>query len=312
MTFATELNTAIDQIWDLVEDVGTRTQCPPGITRAAWSPEEEIAADAVRAFSRKAGLKVASDPFGNLLILPSGQSVDAPAVTCGSHMDTVPHGGNYDGLAGVATGLAIIAAAEAAGLKLPLRAVAMRCEESPWFGSAYLGSRLLLGHSSIDELGPLVRTDSGRTLAEHMRELGYPRADEPDAPLLTPDNTTAFIELHIEQGPLLKSAGVSVGIASANRGNVRFPSARCLGAYAHSAALPRPYRQDAVLAVAELALALDGYWQRRIAEGDDSFVATVGIFTTNPSQHAMTKVSGEVTFSLNIGSTSQTIHVMRL
>lgn len=304
MAFETELDGAIDRVWAMVEDVGARTQCPPGITRAAWSPEEEVAADAVRQFAQSSGLAVASDPYGNLHIVADGQAFDAPAVTSGSHMDTVPHGGNYDGFAGVAAGLAVVAAADAAGLGLPLRAVAMRCEESPWYGSAYLGSRLMLGLSSMEELGPLVRSDSGRTLAEHMAEIGYPRKGEQEAPRLTPQNTSAYIELHIEQGPLLKASGVPVGLAWACRGNIRFPNARCTGAYAHSAAVPRAFRQDAVLAVAELALALDGFWKARIDAGDDHFVSTVGKFATDAGQHAMTKVAGEVLFSLNIGSAS--------
>ena len=88
-----------------------------------------------------------------------------------------------------------------------------------------------------------------------------------------------------------------VGIATAGRGNVRFPDARCIGAYGHSAALPRRFRQDAVLGVAELALGLDGYWKDRIAQGDEDFVFTVGKFSTEAAQHAMTKVAGDVTFS---------------
>jgi N-carbamoyl-L-amino-acid hydrolase len=98
----------------------------------------------------------------------------------------------------------------------------------------------------------------------------------------------------------------SAGVATAVRGNVRFPDARCIGAYGHSAALPRRFRQDAVLAVAELALGLDGFWKDRIAQGDEDFVFTVGKFSTDAVQHAMTKVAGEVRFSLNIGAAVKT------
>jgi N-carbamoyl-L-amino-acid hydrolase len=134
-----------------------------------------------------------------------------------------------------------------------------------------------------------------------MAELGYPKEGSA-APILTKENTAAMFELHIEQGPILGSAGVPVGIATASRGNIRFPNAICRGAYAHSAALPRRYRQDAVLAVSELALGLDRYWGERTEAGDDNLVVTVGKFFTDPDQHAMTKVAGEVTFSLNIGA----------
>ncbi|UOM33098.1 M20/M25/M40 family metallo-hydrolase [Acuticoccus sp. I52.16.1] len=307
MSFDTALPEAIDRAWAMMAQVGTRTADAPGITRPAWSPAEEIAADAVRRFAAETGLDVASDPYGNLVVTPAGQDAAAPAVTSGSHMDTVPHGGNFDGFAGVAAALAVVAAAQAAGAGVPLRAIAMRCEESPWFGTAYLGSRLLLGLSTLDELGPMVRVDSGETLAAHVAALGYPRAGEAVAPPLTGQNTPAFIEMHIEQGPLLLEAGVPVGIATSIRGNVRFPDALCRGEYAHSAALPRRFRRDAVLAVAELALVIDGYWAQRIDGGDEDFVATVGKFATDPAAHAMTKVAGEVAFSLNVGSTSPTV-----
>ena len=302
------LDSCIAEVWELVEQIGRETADSPGITRAAWSRNEEIAADRVRAFARRHGLQALDDAFGNIQFLLPGVDPATACATTGSHLDSVPHGGNYDGLAGVAAGLAVLAAANAdpgvGGPRraLPFRAVALRCEESPWFGTAYLGSRLMLGLSTLDELGDLARSDSGRSLRHHLQQLGYPRTDGAAAPLLDGRLVTAFLELHIEQGPLLEADGIAVGIATAVRGNVRFPDARCIGAYGHSAALPRRFRQDAVLAVAELALGLDGYWKNRIAEGDEDFVFTVGKFSTDAAQHAMTKVAGEVTFSLNIGA----------
>jgi beta-ureidopropionase / N-carbamoyl-L-amino-acid hydrolase len=298
------LDSSIAEVWELLERIGHATADNPGITRAAWSRNEEMAADGVRAFARRHGLQVLNDRFGNIQFLLPGVDAATPCVTTGSHLDSVPHGGNYDGLAGVAAGLAVLAAvnADPAHRARPFRVVAMRCEESPWFGTAYLGSRLMLGLSTLEEIGDLVRSDSGKTLRHHIQHLGYPRTGEAVAPLLNSALVTSFLELHIEQGPLLESDGIPVGIATAVRGNVRFPDARCLGAYGHSAALPRQFRQDAVLAVAELALGLDGYWKDRIAQGDEDFVFTVGKFSTDAVQHAMTKVAGEVRFSLNIGA----------
>jgi beta-ureidopropionase / N-carbamoyl-L-amino-acid hydrolase len=249
-----------------------------------------------------------NDAFGNIQVLLPGVDPATPCVTTGSHLDSVPHGGNYDGLAGVAAGLAVLAAANADPSRRarPFRVVGMRCEESPWFGTAYLGSRLMLGLSTLDEFGDLKRSDSGKSLRHHLQHLGYPRTGETLAPLLNSSLITSFLELHIEQGPLLEADNIPVGIATAVRGNVRFPDARCIGAYGHSAALPRRFRQDAVLAVAELALGLDGYWKDRIAQGDEDFIVTVGKFSTDAVLHAMTKVAGEVKFSLNIGAAVKT------
>ena len=298
------LDSCVTDVWQLLEEIGQDTADSPGITRAAWSNNEEIAAERVRAFARRHGLQALNDPFGNVHVLLPGVDPATPCVTTGSHLDSVPHGGNYDGLAGVAAGLAVLAAANAdpASRGKPFRVVGLRCEESPWFGVAYLGSRLMLGLSSLDEIGDLVRSDSGKSLRHHLEQLGYPRKGETTAPRLDAKLVTSFLELHIEQGPLLEADVLPIGIATAVRGNVRFPEARCIGAYGHSAALPRRFRQDAVLAVAELALGLDQFWKDRIARGDEDFVMTVGKFSTDAELHAMTKVAGEVTFSVNLGA----------
>ena len=302
------LDSCIADVWELLERIGHDTTDSPGITRAAWSRNEETAADHIRAFARRHGLQVLNDAFGNIQVLLPGVDPATPCVTTGSHLDSVPHGGNYDGLAGVAAGLAVLAAANADPSRRarPFRVVGMRCEESPWFGTAYLGSRLMLGLSTLDEFGDLKRSDSGKSLRHHLQHLGYPRTGETLAPLLNSSLITSFLELHIEQGPLLEADNIPLGIATAVRGNVRFPDARCIGAYGHSAALPRRFRQDAVLAVADLALGLDGYWKDRIAQGDEDFIVTVGKFSTDAVLHAMTKVAGEVKFSLNIGAAVKT------
>ena len=244
------LESCITEVWELLERIGHETTDRPGITRAAWSRNEEMAADLVRAFARRHGLQVLNDAFGNIQFLLPGVDPATPCVTTGSHLDSVPHGGNYDGLAGVAAGLAVLAAANADPSRRarPFRVVGMRCEESPWFGTAYLGSRLMLGLSTLDEFGDLKRSDSGKSLRHHLQHLGYPRTGETLAPLLNSSLITSFLELHIEQGPLLEADNIPLGIATAVRGNVRFPDARCIGGYGHSAALPRRFRQDAVLA----------------------------------------------------------------
>src|SRR5436190_23879322 len=149
------LESCIAEVWELLERIGRETTDSPGITRAAWSRNDETAADGVRAFARRHGLQALNDAFGNIQLLPPGVDPATPCVTTGSHLDSVPHGGNYDGLAGIAAGLAVLAAANAqpAPLAQPFRVVALRCEESPWFGTAYLGSRLMLGLSTLDEIG---------------------------------------------------------------------------------------------------------------------------------------------------------------
>ena len=293
----------LGEAWALMEEIGRRTaHPPPGITRAAYGEGEQLAMEAASAWATARGLVVQRDGYGNHHVTIPGGGGSGPAVLAGSHLDSVPNGGNFDGQAGCAAALATLAAVAADGVATArsIRAVLMRGEESPWFGTAYLGSRLMLGRSSWAEIGALTRRDSGRTLADHLVALGY----DPGAPaVLRPADIACYFELHIEQGPILTDAGAAVGLARACRGNIRFPQARCRGAYGHSAALPRAFRSDAVLAVAELALELDRFWAQLTAQGDDNFVVTIGEFATDPAQHAMTKVAGEVAFTLNMGAT---------
>jgi N-carbamoyl-L-amino-acid hydrolase len=226
-----------------------------------------------------------------------------------SHLDSVPRGGNYDGLAGVIAGVLVLAALRQTGAPADrnIRALGFRCEESPWFGTAYLGSKLAAGVLTLADLDTLRRFDTGRTLADHLRALGLAVASPPiGVAQIAPARIRAYLELHIEQGPLLEATDTPLGIATALRGNIRYPFARCLGRYAHSAAVPRHLRSDAAIATAKLIAHADECWRALIEAGHDDLVFTCGILHTDAAEHAMTKVPGEVTFSLNIGATTDT------
>lgn len=305
MSFDRTLGEIAAQAWTVMEEIGRLTgTAEAGITRACYGEGEQIAAEKVSHFAQGLGLDLQPDRFGNLHGVVPGTDPSAKAIMTGSHLDSVPGGGNYDGLAGVMASLAATAAAlRDGGQRRTIRAVAMRGEESPWFGTAYVGSRLMLGHSTLAELGGLPRVDTGRPLQEHLEELGY--ASAPVMPI-SRDTVAGFFELHIEQGPLLAARNLPVAIATDIRGNIRYPDARCFGEYGHSAALPRAYRHDAVLAVAELALEFERFWEEA-EKNDPSCVFTMGKFGTDPAAHAMTKVPGEVRFSFNVGSIQEEV-----
>ena len=227
----------------------------------------------------------------------------------GSHTDSVPTGGHYDGLAGAVAGLVVLAAFRDIGWQpgRDVTAIATRAEESVWFGIPFIGARLALGSLSHDHLDSLRRSDTGKTLAEHMAALGLD-ADalrREAAPRLSPANACAFLELHIEQGPVLVAEGAQVAIPTTIRGNLRWPGATCRGRYDHSGATPRAHRQDTVLAVAELVRALEAFWTAQEESGVPDTVFTVGKFFTDGAHHAMTKVPGRCDFTLNFGGTSQ-------
>lgn len=285
-----------------------QTRDEQGVTRPAWSEQDQCAADLMAEAARTLDLEVSYDHAGNLYTTLPGADRTAPGVLTGSHLDSVPKGGNYDGAAGVVAGLTALAALKDLGVtpKTDLTTIGLRGEESVWYGIAYIGSRLAVGSLPMAELDQLRRGDTGCSLAEHMAALGYDveALKQATSPRIAGANTKAYLELHIEQGPVLIDEGIPVAIPSTIRGNVRFPYARCIGVYQHSAAAPRAHRQDAALAAVELIAALEDFWLRQEAAGVPDTVFTVGKLYTNAAQHAMTKVPGECDFTLNFGGTT--------
>ena len=277
---------------------------PPGVSRASYGPGERAAHALARAAAEALGLECRADPVGTLFMTLPGADRALPPVMIGSHLDAVPHGGNFDGAAGVVMGLALAARLLAEGRRLPrdLVVLGIRAEEMCWFPAHYLGSRAAFGLLPRDAPDALRRTDSGRTLAEHMAEEGFdPDFIRAGRASLDPASIHAFVEPHIEQGPALVAAGLPCAVVTGIRGSVRHPRCRARGAWDHAGAVPRAHRQDAVLATAHLAATMEAFWNRAEAAGRD-LVVTMGEFWTLPAMHGPTKVPGEVAFSLDIRS----------
>jgi len=279
------------------------TADPPGVTRVSYGTGEQFAHDLARAEARALGCEIRTDAAGNLYMTLPGRDRTLPCLLTGSHLDSVPHGGNFDGAAGVIAGLGLVAELRARVVTpaRDLTVVAFRAEEAAHFPLSYPGSYAMLGR-----LGPAAleacRADSGRTLAEHMREAGFdPDAVRRGEPGLAADRIAAFVEVHIEQGPVLIGEGVPIGLVTAVNGGFRHTRARALGTWAHSGATPRRYRQDAVLAVADLAGLLDGSWDRIEADGKSATI-TFGTVATDLTMHGGSRVAGEVTFTLDLRS----------
>ena len=277
-----------------------------GITREAYGPGERIAHEIVRAEAEALGLETRTDPAGNLLMTLAGRDRAAKRIILGSHLDSVPQGGNYDGAAGVLAGLAAVAGMKHAGFT-PARDItvlAIRAEEGgAWFPSGLPGSRAALGRLPPEHL-KTPRLDSGRPLADHMREEGF----DPDAVargecLLPPDSIEAYVELHIEQGPVLDAQEIPVALVTALPGSRRIREGRVLGQYNHSGATPRRYRHDAAIALAEFATRLDDEWARLETQGH-SLVVTFCILATT-EQAGFTKVPGEARFQIDVRGTTE-------
>ena len=276
-----------------------------GITRDAYGPGEQQAHSLIRHLAEERGLEVTTDAGMNLYITLPGLDRTAKILTIGSHLDSVPAGGNYDGAAGVLAGFAILAGWKAAGYVPPsdLMLIAIRAEESAWFPISYLGSKVVTGKLTQTDLA-ILRRDNGISIAQHMINCGGdPQQVVDNPPLFAPSQLRAFLEVHIEQGPLLESAEIPVGIVSAICGSLRYRFARVYGQYAHSGACPSGSRQDAVIAAAELVTEMQRQWHHMESEGHELTV-TFGRFFTDPIDADMSKVSGLVDFSIDFRSRS--------
>ena len=275
-----------------------------GITRASYGEGEQFAHDLMARTARSLGLAVCQDPAGNTYMTLPGRDRQAPPMIIGSHLDSVAQGGNFDGAAGVVAGLVACAGMLDAGVVPPrdVRVMGIRAEESAWFGVSYIGSRCALGVLPDGALDGATRSDTGLALAAHMQAAGCDvEALRAGSVYLPPADQHAYIEVHIEQGPVLEEAKLPVGIVTGIRGNRRLPSARCVGEYSHCGGVPRSHRRDAVIAAAELIGQLDDLWSDCEARGQD-FAFTVGKLFTDAHRHAMTKIAGEVSFSLDMRS----------
>jgi beta-ureidopropionase / N-carbamoyl-L-amino-acid hydrolase len=274
----------------------------PGVTRAAYTPSESAALDFVERVAEKYQLHAARDPAANLVISIPGQAPLLPFVFVGSHLDSVPHGGNYDGAAGVIAGLLCLIRLRLEG-KVPPRGInvlALRGEESPWFETACLGSRALFGELA----GDLARhhRSTGLSLREHLKAVGA-NLDliASSRKLVEPDQIAAYYELHIEQGPVMVERNVPVAIVSGIRGILRFPSISCFGEEGHSGAVPRELRRDAVSAVVDLLHRIDSHWIKFLEQNLD-LVITSGVLSTPSQNHSPSRIAGEITFSLDVRS----------
>lgn len=274
-----------------------------GVSRETYGASETAAFERIEQHARDAGLETRWDAARNLIIRLPGQNTGLPSVATGSHLDSVPMGGNYDGAAGVVAGLASLLAAQETGVPLRnMELYALRGEESAWFGGpCYFGSRALFGGLKTEDFASPHR-NGRKTLEDSMRETG---ADiellKQGATLIDATALACWFELHIEQGPVLIAREKPIGLVTGIRGNVRHRRVICKGEAAHSGAVPRWLRHDAVLAMSDLLVRIDEHWRVLLEWGED-LVVTAGVVETNPAEHAVSRVPGEVTFALEYRS----------
>ncbi|MDI6029560.1 hydantoinase/carbamoylase family amidase [Corticibacterium sp. UT-5YL-CI-8] len=254
-------------------------------------------------FARSEGLSAHWDAGRNVVFSLPEHERAKHYILVGSHVDSVPRGGNYDGLAGVLAGLMCLVKARRGGepLAQPVKVIAMRGEESAWFGPCYIGSKALLGVLSEKELGVRHKEDNS-TLDAHMEAVGIDMTSvRASRPLLDRKAVAAYLEVHIEQGPVLIERNLPVAVVSGVRGNFRYKKISCFGEAGHSGAVPLAYRHDPVLAMAELLNSLDVAWHDFASKGRD-LVVTSGMVSTDRAKHALSRIPDSVEFSLDVRS----------
>lgn len=279
----------VDLILDRCDELAALSSQPDRLERVHLSPEHAAANALVAGWMREAGLSTWQDAAGNQCGRLEGREPDLPALLLGSHIDTVPDAGRYDGMLGVL--LAIAVAARFGGsseLPFALEVVAFSDEEGTRFGTALLGSRALAG--TWDD-GWWELTDAhGISLAEAFQRFGLDPARLPSA-FRRPETLVGYLEVHIEQGPILEDADRQLAVVTSIAGARRF-ELTMTGQAGHAGGTPYDRRRDALVGASELVLAVEELSRSR------GVIGTVGRLQAFPG--GVNVIPGRVEFSLDL------------
>jgi beta-ureidopropionase / N-carbamoyl-L-amino-acid hydrolase len=264
-----------------------------GFSRLVFGEAEWGAVEYVTGLMRGAGLAVRTDAFGNVIGRLEGRESGASVVATGSHVDTVPEGGNFDGVVGVIAGLGALMRLKARGLlRRPVEVMVFRGEESARFSIHTMGSKVMAGIASVEAWRKL-QDHGGTTLAQALAARGLDLERIPEA-VRRPEEFKAFVEMHIEQGPVLEEAGIPIGVVEAIAGPVRLKIS-VEGTASHSGTTPMGKRRDALVSAAQVVLAVQDEAAKRAAR---RIVGTVGVMKVHPG--AMNVVPGRVEMWVDI------------
>jgi N-carbamoyl-L-amino-acid hydrolase len=249
----------------------------PSVTRVLFTDADLRARAWLTERMEAAGLAVRVDAAGNIFGRWEGEDPEAAPVATGSHIDAIPDAGRFDGVVGVLGGLEAIRALRAAGARprRPVELISFTAEEPTRFGLGCLGSRILAGVVDGERLARL-RDDDGVTLDEARAAAGV--SGDLEAARLAPGAYSAFLELHIEQGPRLEAAGLPIGVVTA----IAAPATlrvELWGEGGHAGAVLMPERHDPLVAAAEVVAAVD---RESRATGAEDTVGTVGLLEVEP------------------------------
>lgn len=290
--------TRIDKLLTGLAKFGATEQ---GITRLGYSPLDREAQTWLLAQVADLGLTVREDAVGNVFLRREGRENNLPSVACGSHLDTVIHGGAYDGMCGVVGALEALYMLQDADLKRSIEVIIFRAEESSRFGFATMGSKLLTGSATPATLNKGGKKDDVSFL-EALRQWGCEPEKYADA-VIAQGAYTSFSELHIEQGKVLEETKKQIGIVHNIAAPTRF-KLHVRGMADHSGATPMGMRRDALVAAAKLILVVNEAAEQEKQHGT---VGTVGVVEVEPG--SINVVPGAVTLWVDVrGVEEKSIH----
>jgi ureidoglycolate amidohydrolase len=272
---------------------GLSEAVPPAVTRVVFTEQDIQARGFIKGLCAEAGLSVREDAIGNTFARWEGIRPDLAAIATGSHIDAIPGAGKFDGTVGVLGGIEAIRALQRVGYvpTRPIELILFTSEEPTRFGVGCLGSRAMAGQLGAEALAAL-KDGEGRTLDEIRIEAGF--TGSLDSLRLAVGHYAGFVELHIEQGPLLERAGLPIGVVSA----IAAPATLRIvldGEGGHAGTVLMPDRHDALCGAAELILAVEA---EASGSGSPDSVATVGVCRVIPG--AVNGIPSRVTLEVDI------------
>jgi allantoate deiminase/N-carbamoyl-L-amino-acid hydrolase len=279
----------------MAEELAGLSEQVGALTCTYLTPTHQATAARIRDFMLAAGLAVHIDAVGNVVGLLAGDGRGAPRLLTGSHYDTVINAGKYDGRLGVLLPIAVAGRLRRAGVRLPypLEIIAFAEEEGVRFKSTFLGSRAVAGHF---DAGLLEATDAaGLTLRDVITAAGHDVAAIP-AIARAPAEVLGFVEVHIEQGPVLLEAELPLGVVTSIAGSIR-SLLTVHGLSGHAGTVPMALRHDAAAAAAEIVLAVE-----RRCSAEPGLVGTVGRLDVPGG--AVNVIAGRCDLSIDIRSGS--------
>ncbi len=273
-----------ERLWErfhVLSDFGATKDHPElGITRYAFSTEYAKAAEMLRAYMEEIGMKTWIDAAGNIFGRLEGKKENAPCIMAGSHFDTVPSGGRYDGLAGVVAALEAVTCIKESGTEInyPIEIVAFANEEACQFKGGLMGSKAMTGILPLNHAA-VTYDDRGNRLYDFMKEFGADPDNLQNA-IRKKDEIMAFLELHIEQASLLEEKGLPVGIVTHIAG-IHQLIINIYGQSAHAGGVPMEQRHDAMAAAVKIASEVD----RLARQSGSNTRGTVGYIKSKPGVH---------------------------